>query len=102
MADHEESYFLKYLFLYLSDSSLPAIFLLTPVPARPTDKRLMDKHAADKQAADKHRPGSAYVTAGCSPLLPANTRPRRSPMTKHNDNPRPRRYDKNIAAHHRR
>lgn len=54
MADYEESYFLKYLFLYLSDSSLPAIFLLTPVPARPTDKRLMDKHAVDK-----HRLGSA-------------------------------------------
>lgn len=60
MADYEESYFLKYLFSYLSDSSLPAIFLLTPVPARPTDKRLMDKHAADKR-----RPGSAYVTACC-------------------------------------
>lgn len=59
MADHEESYFLKYLFSYLSDSSLPAIFLLTPVPARLTDKRLMDKHSADKQATDKHRLGSA-------------------------------------------
>lgn len=66
------------------------------------DKHPTDKQATDKQATDKRRPGSAYVTAGCSPLLPANTRPCRSPMTKRNDNPRPRRYDKNIAAHHRR
>ena len=72
MADHEESYFLKYLFLYLSDSSLPAIFLLTPFPRgrqdkRPTDKRLMDKHAADKR-----RPGSAIRNGR---LLPANIYP---------------------------
>lgn len=61
MADYEEPYFLKYLFLYLSDSSLPAIFLLTPGPARPTDKRLMDKHAVDK-----HRLGFAI----CNGRLP--------------------------------
>lgn len=53
----------------------------------------MDKHSADKQAADKHCPDSAYVTGR---LLPANTHPRRSPMTKPRDNPHPRRYDKNI------
>lgn len=87
MADYEESYFLKYLFLYLSDSSLPAIFLLTPVPARPTDKRLMDKHAVDK-----HRLDSAIR----NDRLPREYIPRRSPITKPSDNPPPRRYDKNI------
>ena len=53
----------------------------------------MDKHAADKQATDKRRPGSA---ARNGRLLPANTHPRRSPMTKPSDNPHLRRYDKNI------
>ena len=52
----------------------------------------MDKHSADKQATDKHRPGSVYVTACC----PREYIPPQSPMTKRNDNPRPRRYDKNI------
>ena len=97
MADHEESYFLKYLFLIFVGFFASRHFSFNPVPTRLTDKRLMDKHSADKQATDKqatdkHRPGSAYVTACC----PANTHPRRSPMTKRNDNPRPRRYDKNI------
>ena len=65
MADHEESYFLKYLFLYLSDSSLPAIFLLIPVPTRLTDERLADKQATDQQATDKHCRTPRYVPACC-------------------------------------
>ena len=66
MADHEESYFLKYLFLIFVGFFASRHFSFNPVPARLTDKRLMDK-----QATDKHRPGSAYVTAGC----PANIYP---------------------------
>ena len=87
MADYEESYFLKYLFLIFVGFFASRHFSFNPVPTRLTDKRLMDKHSADKQATDKHRPGSAYVTACC---------PRRSPMTKPSDNPHPHRYDKNI------
>lgn len=60
MADHEESYFLKYLFLIFVGFFASRHFSFNPVPARLTDKRLMDK-----QATDKHRPGSAYVTACC-------------------------------------
>jgi len=70
MADHEESYFLKYLFLIFIGFFASRHFSFNPVPTRLTDKRLMDKHSADKQATDKqatdkHRPGSAYVTACC-------------------------------------
>lgn len=65
MADHEESYFLKYLFLIFVGFFASRHFSFNPVPTRLTDKRLMDKHSADKQATDKHRPGSAYVTACC-------------------------------------
>ena len=59
MADHEESYFLKYLFLIFVGFFASRHFSFNPVPTRLTDKRLMDKHSADKQATDKHRPGSA-------------------------------------------
>ena len=65
MADHEESYFLKYLFLIFIGFFASRHFSFNPVPTRLTDKRLMDKHSADKQVTDKHRPGSAYVTACC-------------------------------------
>lgn len=92
MADHEESYFLKYLFLIFVGFFASRHFSFNPVPARLTDERLMDKHAADKQATDKHRPGSAT----CNGRLPHEYVPRRSPMTKPSDNPHPRRYDKNI------
>ena len=97
MADHEESYFLKYLFLIFVGFFASRHFSFNPVPAWLTDKRLMDKHAADKQAADKqatdkHRPSSAT----CNGQLPREDAPRRSPMTKPRDNPHPRRYDKNI------
>ena len=71
MADYEESYFLKYLFLIFVGFFASRHFSFNPVPTRLTDKRLMDKHSADKQATDKHRPGSAYVTACC----PANIYP---------------------------
>ena len=59
MADHEESYFLKYLFLIFVGFFASRHFSFNPVPTRLTDKRLMDKHSADKQATDKHRPDSA-------------------------------------------
>ena len=88
MADHEESYFLKYLFLIFVGFFASRHFSFNPVPTRLTDKRLMDKHSADKR-----RPSSAIRNGR---LLPANIYPRRSPMTKPSDNPRPRRYDKNI------
>ena len=70
MADYEESYFLKYLFLIFIGFFASRHFSFNPVPTRLTDERLMDKHSAnkqatDKQATDKHRPGSAYVTACC-------------------------------------
>lgn len=74
MADYEESYFLKYLFLIFIGFFASRHFSFNPVPTRLTDERLMDKHSANKQATykqatDKHRPGSAYVTAGCSPRI---------------------------------
>ena len=70
MADYEESYFLKYLFLIFIGFFASRHFSFNPVPTRLTDERLMDKHSANKQATykqatDKHRPGSAYVTACC-------------------------------------
>lgn len=76
MADYEESYFLKYLFLIFIGFFASRHFSFNPVPTRLTDERLMDKHSANKQATykqatDKHRPGSAYVTA----CYPANMHP---------------------------
>ena len=66
MADHEESYFLKYLFLIFVGFFASRHFSFNPrsraagrISGR-QDKRLMDKHAADKR-----RPDSAYVTACC-------------------------------------
>lgn len=73
MADHEESYFLKYLFLIFVGFFASRHFSFNPPfprgrqDKRPTDKRLMDKHAADKR-----RPGSAIRNGR---LLPANIYP---------------------------
>lgn len=77
MADYEEFYFLKYLFLIFVGFFASRHFSFNPVPTRLTDKRLMDKHSADKQAtdkqaADKRRPGSAIRNGR---LLPANIYP---------------------------
>lgn len=73
MADHEESYFLKYLFLIFVGFFASRHFSFNPpVPARLTDKRPTDKQATDQQAADKRRPGSAIRNGR---LLPANIYP---------------------------
>ena len=67
MADHEESYFLKYLFLIFVGFFASRHFSFNPpFPRGRQDKRLTDKRLVDKHAADKHSPGSAYVTA-CYP-----------------------------------
>lgn len=68
MADHEESYFLKYLFLIFVGFFASRHFSFNPpFPRGRQDKRLMDKHSADK-----HRPGSAIRNGR---LLPANIYP---------------------------
>ena len=74
MADYEESYFLKYLFLIFVGFFASRHFSFNPRSARPTDKQLMDKHAVDKHAVDKHRPGSEtrngrLAHAKCTPQV---------------------------------
>lgn len=74
MADYEESYFLKYLFLIFIGFFASRHFSFNPRSARPTDKQLMDKHAVDK-----HRPGSEtrngrLAHAGPREMYPAGHR----------------------------
>lgn len=70
MADYEESYFLKYLFLIFIGFFAYRLFSFNPRSARPTDKQLMDKHAVDSTA-----PAPRRVTAGWPTLAHAKCTP---------------------------
>ncbi len=69
MADHEESYFLKYLFLIFVGFFASRHFSFNPrsrAAGRISDR---DKRLVDKHAADKRRPGSAIRNGRLPPRI---------------------------------